>query len=153
MHDEMYMHEALYEARLASAKGEIPIGAVIVRRGMIIARGHNLKETGKNAQYHAEMIALSRASSRLNTWRLTDCVMYVTIEPCLMCAGAIYQARLERVVFGALDPKAGAFGSLFDLSKDERLNHRVDLLPGVLQEESASLMRSFFGKLRIRNNM
>jgi tRNA(adenine34) deaminase len=148
LHDEMYMHEALFEARLAASKGEVPIGAVIVRRGVIIARGHNLKEIGRNAQLHAEMIALEKASKHLNSWRLTGCTLYVTIEPCLMCAGAIYQSRITRVVYGSKDEKAGAFGSLYDLSQDNRINHRVQLENGVLSDEAAQIMSAFFLKLR-----
>ncbi len=148
LHDEMYMHEALFEARLAASKGEVPIGAVIVRRGVIIARGHNLKEMGRNAQLHAEMIALEKASKHLNSWRLTGCTLYVTIEPCLMCAGAIYQSRITRVVYGSKDEKAGAFGSLYDLSQDNRINHRVQLENGVLSDEAAQIMSAFFLKLR-----
>ena len=150
LHDEMYMHEALIEARLAAAKGEVPVGVVIVRRGVILARGHNLKETGKNAQLHAEMIALTEASKKLNSWRLTGCTLYATIEPCLMCAGAIYQSRISRVVYGAQDSKAGAFGSLYDLSKDLRINHRVTLTQGVLEDECAKTMSDFFDRLRNR---
>lgn len=150
LHDEMYMHEALFEARLAASKGEVPIGAVIVRRGVIIARGHNLKEMGRNAQLHAEMIALEKASKHLNSWRLTGCTLYVTIEPCLMCAGAIYQSRITRVVYGSKDEKAGAFGSLYDLSQDNRINHRVQLENGVLSDEAAQIMSTFFLKLRIK---
>ncbi len=150
LHDEMYMHEALYEARLAAAKGEVPIGAVIVRRGVIIARGHNLKELGKNAQLHAEMIALTKASEYLKSWRLTGSTLYVTIEPCLMCAGAIYQARILRVVYGAQDWKAGAFGSLYNLSEDPRINHKVKLQKGVLEDECAQIMSGFFEKLRTK---
>ncbi|SCZ76654.1 tRNA adenosine(34) deaminase TadA [Acidaminobacter hydrogenoformans] len=150
LHDEMYMREALYEARLASSKGEVPIGAVIVRRGVIIARGHNLKEQGRNAQLHAEMIALEKASKHLNSWRLTGCTLYVTIEPCLMCAGAIYQSRVSRVVYGSKDIKAGAFGSLYDLSQDKRINHRVQLEKGILSDETAQIMSSFFEKLRVK---
>jgi tRNA(adenine34) deaminase len=145
------MHEALYEARKASAMGEVPVGAVIERHGVIIARGFNLKETGKSAHLHAEMIAVIKASEFLGSWRLTDCTMYVTIEPCLMCAGAIYQARLDRVVFGAADLKAGAFGSLYDLSQDKRINHRVALTSGVLEGECARLMSKFFEKLRTKH--
>ena len=150
LHDEMYMHEALFEARQAASKGEVPIGAVIVRDGVIIARGHNLKELGRNAQLHAEMIALEKASKYLNSWRLTGCTLYVTIEPCLMCAGAIYQSRITRVVYGSKDMKAGAFGSLYDLSQDIRINHRVQLENGVLSDEAAQIMSEFFLKLRTK---
>lgn len=146
--DQTYMAEALVEAEKAYRIGEVPIGAVVVKDGVIIGRGHNLRETGKDPTAHAEMIAIRDAAETLGGWRLTGCEIYVTIEPCVMCAGAIYQARLDRVVIGALDPKAGACRSLYEVCEDERLNHQVAVTVGVLQEESAQLMKSFFKALR-----
>ncbi len=146
--DQIYMAEALLEAEKAYRIGEVPIGAVVVKDGMIIGRGHNLRETGKDPTAHAEIIAIKEAAKNLGGWRLTGCEIYVTIEPCVMCAGAIYQARLDRVVIGALDPKAGACRSLYEVCEDQRLNHQVAVTVGVLQEESAQLMRSFFKALR-----
>jgi tRNA(adenine34) deaminase len=148
MADETFMRIALDEARLAADEGEVPIGAVVVCDGAVVARAHNRRENDRDATAHAEMLAMREASERLGRWRLTGCTVYATLEPCPMCAGAMHQARIDRVVYGALDPKAGAVGSLFDLSNDERLNHRFEVTGGVLGDDSAELLRSFFGRLR-----
>ena len=142
------MEEALREAKKAAAMGEIPVGAVIVKEGEIIARGHNRTETDKDPTAHAEMIAIRAAAKALGGWRLPGCTMYVTLEPCSMCAGAIVWARLQRLVIGAMDPKAGACGSVFNIVQDPRLNHRVDVETGCMQEACAELMKSFFRQLR-----
>ena len=147
--DELMMREAIAEGKLAAALGEAPIGAVIVRGGEVIARGHNLRETGKNALAHAEIVAINEACRALGGWRLPGCTLYVTLEPCPMCAGAVINARIGRVVFGASDPKAGSFGSLVDLSK-VAYNHAPQLTGGILEEECAMLLREFFRGLRQR---
>lgn len=144
------MCEALDEARIAYSLGETPIGAVIVRDGEIVARAHNLRETIHDATAHAELLAIRLANSRLGGWRLTRCTMYVTLEPCPMCAGAIVMARIPALVFGAFDPKAGACGSVLDLVQNDRLNHRVEVLSGILADESSQLLRQFFAELRQR---
>lgn len=143
-----YMVEALKEAEIAAAMGEIPVGAVIVRDGEIIARGHNLTESMKDPTAHAEMLAIRQAAQRLGGWRLTGCSMYVTTEPCSMCAGAIVWSRIEKLVIGTMDPKAGACGSVFNIPQDERLNHFVEIETGLMGEECAELMKTFFRKLR-----
>lgn len=142
------MRLALQEARAAEAKGEVPVGAVIVRAGEPIATGHNLTHTCGDPTTHAEMVAIRRAAAALGHWRLLECTLYVTLEPCAMCAGAIVLARLPRLVFGAYDPKAGMCGSLENLVQDRRLNHRVDLLGGVLGEECGAVLRDFFRRRR-----
>ncbi len=139
---------ALKEAGKAAGKGEAPIGAVIVLDGKIIGRGHNLREVNGDPTAHAEMIAIRKAAKMTGGWRLTGATIYVTLEPCLMCMGAILLARLERVVYGCRDPKGGAAGSLYDLSNDLRLNHRVELTSGVRQEECSSVLSGFFAELR-----
>ena len=138
----------MVEAERAEALGEVPIGAVIVVGGEIIARGHNLKETSMDPTSHAEMVAMRAAAAKLGAWRISDSTLYVTLEPCLMCIGAMVQARITRLVFGAMDPKAGAVGSLYDVSKDERLNHLIDVTSGVLAEEGGKILKDFFSKLR-----
>ncbi len=148
MADETYMRVALDEARAAAELGEVPIGAVVVCDGDLVARAHNLRETHRDPTAHAEMIAIREAARRLDRWRLSDCTVYVTLEPCPMCAGAMHQARVARCVYGASDPKAGALGTLYDLSDDERLNHRFEVTPGVMSDECGSLLRAFFGRLR-----
>lgn len=145
--DILMMREAIAEAKLAEALGEVPIGAVIAQRGVIIARGHNLRETDRHALAHAEIAAINEACRRLGGWRLPECTLYVTLEPCPMCAGAIINSRIDRVVFGAYDKKAGSFGSLIDLSK-VAYNHSPQLCGGVLEEECAELLKSFFKALR-----
>ncbi len=152
MDDEIWMREAIAQAHLARAIGEVPIGAVIVRNGEIVGTGYNLRETRRDPTAHAEMIAIREASERLGAWRLLGCTLYVTLEPCPMCAGAILQARVERVVYGTADPKAGCAGTLMDLLQDARFNHRLPWRSGVLQEECASLLTDFFRGLRSRQN-
>lgn len=146
--DVAYMALALEEARAAAAEGEVPIGAVVVCEGAVVARAHNRRENENDPTAHAELIAIREAARRLGRWRLSDCTVYATLEPCPMCAGAMHQARIERLVYGAADPKAGAVGTLYDLSSDERLNHRFSVTSGVLAEESAELLREFFGRIR-----
>lgn len=146
--DEAFMRAALAEAINAYEKDEVPVGCVIERDGRIVGRGHNLREVLKDPTAHAEMLALTAAAEAVGEWRLDDCTLYVTLEPCPMCAGAIVNARVKRVVFGAPDPKAGACGSLFNLVQDSRLNHRAELRAGVLAEEAAELLRAFFREKR-----
>ena len=146
--DETFMAAALKEAQKAGQKGEVPIGAVVVHEGRIIARGHNKRELAFDPVAHAELIAIRAAAKKLGRWRLSHTTLYVTLEPCLMCMGAIILARVPRLVFGALDPKAGACGSLYDISEDKRLNHRVHVTRGVLGEESQEALKTFFRALR-----
>ena len=146
--DERFMRAALAEALAADAEGEVPIGAVVVRAGKIIGRGYNQREKLNDPTAHAEMIALTAASAAMGTWRLDDCTLYATLEPCTMCAGAIVLARIARLVFGATDPKAGACISLFGIPTDDRLNHRVDVTDGVLVDECGAILRSFFARQR-----
>lgn len=148
MNDELYMRAALAEARLAYQEGEIPIGCVIVHDGEIVSRGHNLRETLPDATAHAEIIAIRDACRRLNRWRLSGCTLYVTIEPCSMCAGAIVNARLDRLVYGAHDTKGGGVRSFFGIADHPSLNHRVEIREGVLEEECRELMKSFFRERR-----
>ncbi|MBK5273769.1 MAG: tRNA adenosine(34) deaminase TadA [Desulfuromonadales bacterium] len=147
---EYWMIRAIAEARKAEAKTEVPIGCVIVREGRIIASGHNLRETTQDPTAHAELIAIRKAARKLGSWRLLNCTLYVTLEPCTMCMGAIILSRIPTVVFGCYDPKGGAAGSLYDLSNDPRLNHSVALLPRVLEAECSGLLSSFFADLRQR---
>lgn len=146
--DETFMAEAIKEAKKAALKGEVPVGAVIVREGRVISRAHNLRETKADPAAHAELLAIRSASRKLKSWRLSGATLYVTLEPCLMCMGAIVLARIPRLVFGPLDPKAGASGSLYDIPADARLNHRVHAAGGVLAAESEEVLKSFFRKLR-----
>jgi len=150
---EQWMRRAIDEAGKARAKDEVPIGCVIVQGGRIIARGHNLRETSQDPAGHAELIAIRKAARKLGSWRLLDTVLYVTLEPCTMCMGAIILARIPTVVFGCYDPKGGAAGSLYDLSSDPRLNHRVELLPRVLEKECSDLLSDFFAQLRKRKRL
>lgn len=147
--DEYWMRAALAEARLAAAEGETPVGAVIVRNGELVAAAHNRRETGKNALYHAELSAIDAACRKLGGWRLWECEMYVTLEPCPMCAGALINARIRRVVYGAPDAKAGSCGSRINLF-DVGYNHRPECVRGVLADESAALLKHFFADLRNR---
>lgn len=149
--DERYMEEALKEAGIAGSMGEIPIGAVIVKDGEIIGRGHNCAESSKDPTCHAEIMAIKEACKALDAWRLTGCEMYVTLEPCSMCAGAIVLARIEKLYIGTPDPKAGACVSLRNITTDERLNHRVELNVGLLQKECSSLLKDFFRELRTKS--
>lgn len=147
---EYWMQRAIAEAGKARAKDEVPIGCIIVKDGRIIARGHNLRESSQDPAAHAELIAIRKAARKLSSWRLLDTTLYVTLEPCIMCMGAIILARIPTVVFGCFDPKGGAAGTLYDLSNDPRLNHRVELVPQVLEGECSSLLSSFFSALRRR---
>ena len=142
------MKTALSEAALAAAEGEVPVGAVIVKDGEILARAHNLTETLNDPTAHAAVLAIREAASKLGWARLTGCTMYVTVEPCAMCAGAIVWARIEELVIGTMDPKAGACGSLMDIPEDERLNHRVNIRRGMLADECAGIMKDFFAQRR-----
>ena len=142
--DEFWMEQALALAQQAGKQGEVPVGALIVREGMVIASAGNAREMARDAIRHAEIDAISGACRRLGTWRLTGCTLFVTLEPCLMCAGAIYQARLDRVVMGAMDPKAGAMGSLYRIHEDTRLNHRLPVTSGIMAPECAAILKDFF---------
>ena len=146
--DERFMRAALQEARAAQDSGEVPVGAVVVRDDLIIGRGHNQREGMSDPTAHAEMLALTMAATQVGDWRLADCTMYVTLEPCAMCAGALVLARLRRVVYGALDPKAGACESLYQLLSDTRLNHSVEIGKRVLEEPCRALLQSFFAAQR-----
>ena len=150
MTDEDYMRMALDEARLAAEEGEVPIGAVVVHEDKVIARAHNKRETDRDPSAHAEFSAMCAAARALDRWRLTGCTVYVTLEPCLMCAGLMVNARIDRCVYGAPDPKGGALGTLFDVSHDERLNHEFEVTSGVLAEECATELRSFFRARRAK---
>ena len=143
-----WMAQALREAVKAADEGEVPVGAVIVHNSMVIGRGYNRPEGLHDATAHAEILAIGAASETLGDWRLEECAIYVTLEPCPMCAGAIVQARIPLLVFGATDPKAGACGTLYDIPRDPRLNHQVEVVSGVMAEESASLLKEFFRRLR-----
>ena len=145
---ENFMRKAIAEAKKAYAKGETPIGAVIVKDGKVISRGHNLRETKKNALCHAEIIALNKACKKLGGWRLFQCDMYVTLEPCLMCAGAIIQSRIKNLYFGAYDKKGGAVGSLIDMPSIEGVTQKVNTMGGILEDECSALMKDFFKELR-----
>ena len=142
--DERWMRRALQEAAAAEALGEVPVGAVIVRGGELVAAGHNLTHTLQDPSAHAEMVAIRRASQALGEWRLLECTLYVTLEPCAMCSGAIVLARIPRLVYAARDPKAGMSGSLANLVQHPRLNHRVQLTTGVLADEAGEVLRAFF---------
>ena len=142
------MRLALAEAAAALDHEDVPIGAVVVHRGRIIGRGHNQREALCDPTAHAELISITAAAEYLHSWRLTDCTLYVTLEPCIMCGGALVQARLPRLVFGADDPKAGACGSVCDVVRNERLNHQVDVVGGVLAGECAELLQTFFQQQR-----
>ena len=145
--DEYYMKSALRSAKTAAKHGEVPIGCVIVRGGEIIARGYNTRESKSNALHHAEITAIDRACRKTGAWRLQDCTLYVTLEPCPMCAGAIVNARIKRVVYGCKDSKAGAYGSVFDL-REYPLNHKYAVEGGVLEKECAGVLSGFFKELR-----
>lgn len=146
--NEKYMREAIKQARKAYAIGEVPIGCVIVYEGKIIGRGYNRRTIDKNPLAHAELIAIKKASKKMGDWRLEDCTLYVTLEPCQMCSGAIVQARMKKVVVGCMNPKAGCAGSILNLLQVEQFNHQVELETGVLQEECSLMMKSFFKELR-----
>ena len=162
MDDEKYMRLAIEEARRAAEAGEVPIGAVVVYEPIdpgtrrptaaprVIAAAGNTREQSRNPSAHAEFSAMLEAARALDAWRLTDCTVYVTLEPCIMCAGLMHQARIRRCVYGASDPKAGALGSLYQINEDKRLNHVFEVTPGVLQQECVDLLRSFFKEKRKR---
>ncbi|MDY5607419.1 MAG: nucleoside deaminase [Lentihominibacter sp.] len=150
--NKAFMAEALKEAALAAEMGEVPIGAVIVRGDEIIAAAHNLVETSKYPTAHAEMLAIRQAATRLGGWRLTGCHMYVTVEPCSMCAGAIVWARIEKLFIGTDDPKGGACGSIFNIPQEKKLNHYTEIETGLLREECSEIMKTFFKKLRDRKS-
>ena len=143
-----FMQEALKEAKKAFEKEEIPVGVVIVKNNKIISRGHNLKELKKDTTKHAEIIAIQKASKKLDSWRLIDCEMYVTLEPCSMCAGALINSRIKKVYIGTMDEKTGACGSVLNLLEDYKFNHKVEIEYGILQEECEKLLKDFFKVLR-----
>ena len=145
---EKFMKEALKEARKAYNKLEIPVGAIIVRNGIIIARAHNVKEEKKDTTKHAEIIAIQKASKKLESWRLTDCEMYVTLEPCSMCAGALIQSRIKKVYIGAMDKKTGACGSVLNLLENYKFNHVVEVERNIYKEECENILKQFFKELR-----
>ena len=145
---EIFMREALKEAEIALANDEIPIGCILVKDGQIIGRGHNAREELQRAVMHAEVMAIEEANQQENSWRLLDTTLFVTIEPCVMCSGAIGLARIPKVIYGAKNQKVGAGGSLYDILTDERLNHRVEVESGLLEEECAAIMQNFFRNRR-----
>lgn len=148
--DTLFMYEAIKEAQKAAEIGEVPIGAVLVLDGNIISRGYNLRETNQNALAHAELLVIDEACKKLGTWRLEDATLYVTLEPCPMCAGAVILSRIKRVVFGATDPKGGCAGTFMNLPEDERFNHRSEVVQGVLEKECGELLSAFFRDIRQR---
>jgi tRNA(adenine34) deaminase len=148
--EELHMRTALAAAEQAAQIGEVPVGAVVVVKGEVLAVAHNQRETKNDPTAHAEIVALRAAAAALDSWRLVDAELYVTMEPCPMCAGAIVNSRVRRLIYGCDDPKAGAVRTLYQLLDDQRLNHRVEVVPGVLGLESAALLKSFFSRLRLR---
>ena len=150
--EEKFMKEALKEAKKAYSKDEVPVGAIIVKNGKIIARAHNLKETKKLATSHAEILAIQKASKKLDAWRLENCEMYVTLEPCPMCSGAIIQSRIKKVYIGTTDNKSGACGSVLNLFDDYKFNHKVEYETGILNKECENILQTFFKDLRKRKN-
>ena len=151
--DEKYMREAIRQAKKAYALGEVPIGCVIVYQDKIIGRGYNRRNTDKNTLAHAEITAINKASKKLKDWRLEECTLYVTLEPCQMCAGAIVQARVTRVVMGCMNPKAGCGGSILNILEMSAFNHQVQVERGILAQECTDLLTTFFKELRVRNRM
>lgn len=149
--DEKYMKEAIKQARKAYALGEVPIGCVIVYEGKIIGRGYNRRKTDKNTLAHAEIAAIHKASKAIGDWRLEECTLYVTLEPCQMCSGAIVQARIPKVVMACMNPKAGCAGSILNILDMPQFNHQVDITRGVLEEECSRMLKEFFQELRARN--
>jgi len=145
-----WMQRALSEARKAEDKDEVPIGCVIVRQGRIIGRGHNLRESSQDPSAHAEMLAIRKAARKLGSWRLLDTTLYVTLEPCTMCMGAIILSRIPQVVFGCYDPKGGAAGSVYNLSNNSQLNQSIELIPRIMEQECSEILSSFFSMLRKR---
>ena len=149
--DTYFMNLALAQAKKAEELDEVPIGTVVVYENQVIAQGYNRREVDNDPAGHAEFIAMKQASEKLGVWRLSGCTVYVTLEPCLMCAGLMYQARIDRCVYGAADPKAGALGSLYSVNEDDRLNHTFDVTSGVCSQECAAVLRTFFQNKRKRN--
>ena len=149
---EKFMLEAINEAKKAYKKGEVPVGAIIVKDNKIIARGHNLKEYKKDTTKHAEIIAIQKASKKMKAWRLVDCEMYVTLEPCSMCAGAILQSRIKKIYIGAMDAKTGACGSVYNLLEDYKFNHHVEIESGILASDCEYILKEFFKELRKSKN-
>ena len=150
---EKYMKEALKQAKKAYALGEVPIGCVIVHEGVIIGRGYNRRNTDKNTLSHAEITAINKASKKIGDWRLEECTLYVTLEPCQMCAGAIVQARIPEVVMGCMNPKAGCAGSILNILDMPQFNHQVAVTRGVLEQECSDMLKTFFAELRERNKL
>lgn len=148
--NEKYMREAIRQAKKAAALDEVPIGCVIVHDGKIIARGYNRRNIDKSSLAHAEIIAIKKAGKVIGDWRLEDCIMYITLEPCQMCAGAIVQARIPKVVIGSMNPKAGCCGSILNLLQMDRFNHQVEIETGVLGEECSEMLSGYFRELRVR---
>ena len=146
--DYYFMERALKQAEVAYKKGEVPVGAVVVKDGEIISRGYNLRESTNDPTAHAELIAMKKASKKINSWRLSGCTLYVTLEPCPMCSGVIVNSRIDRVVFGAYDRKAGCCTTLYHLCNDERFNHRAEILGGVSEEKCAKILSDFFKEKR-----
>ena len=151
--DERYMKEAIKQAKKAYALDEVPIGCVIVQDNKIIARGYNRRNTDKNALAHAEISAIKKASKKTGDWRLEDCTMYVTLEPCQMCAGAIVQSRMKKVVIGAMNPKAGCAGSVINILQMKQFNHQAEMENGILEKECADMLSTFFKELRETQNL
>ena len=146
--DQKFMQAAVDEAEIARALGEVPIGAVVVFEDKIIGRGHNLRETSNDPTTHAEMVAIRQAAEKIGHWRLLETTLYVTLEPCVMCMGAIILARIPQLVYACRDPRAGAVGSIYDFAQDERFNHKVEVTEGVLGEECSQILSGFFKELR-----
>ncbi|WP_216831790.1 tRNA adenosine(34) deaminase TadA [Alkalihalobacterium elongatum] len=151
--DEYFMQLAIEEAKKAMEINEVPIGAVIVKDDQVIASAFNLREKTQQANAHAEMLAIEKACEQLGSWRLIDCTLYVTLEPCPMCAGAIMQSRVKRVVYGAVDPKAGCAGTFYNLLQDQRFNHQSEVTKGILEEQCAKLLKDFFKRLRQKHKI
>lgn len=150
--DIAFMQLAIEQARIAASIGEVPIGAVVVHDGEVVASGYNRRESDRSPCAHAEHIAIEAAACALNRWRLSGCSVYVTLEPCIMCAGLMYQARIDRCVYGTPDPKAGALGTLYRINEDERLNHTFAVTSGICREECAGLLKDFFSNLRAKRS-
>ncbi len=150
--DLEFMKLAIKEAKKAYEKDEVPVGAVIVKDGKVVARGHNVKELKKDTTKHAEIIAIQKASKKLDTWRLSGCTMYVTLEPCVMCTGALIQARVDRIVIGTMDEKTGACGSVLNILEDYKFNHVIEVKKGVMETECKEILQKFFKELRKRKN-
>jgi len=149
--DENFMRVAIDQAEIARESGDVPVGAVIVHKGRLIAKAYNQREQLQDPTAHAEIIALTQAAEAVGNWHLHDCTIYVTLEPCTMCAGALVLARMDRLVYGCQDPKAGACGSLYNIVQDERLNHRLEVTSGVMEDECRQQLQEFFGNRRVEN--